>query len=395
MAAKKWKLSRLYGKTETTFGTDPSSNGALYTYLKTVGDMTFEPAVDVVERPGRLDDLTRLPHVMGQKGGTLSFKLELKGSGTAADAIASVAAEADPILESAFGTVTRGTGSAITTGATTTSLPVTSAAGMSKYMMVMVDCGATHGFVPRFITNIVTNTLTVDRALPAIPANSAKVIASTRYTRANSGHKSLALVAERDAVLYTFLGCKVDSLKLGGISARGTALLDVQCSVSDWNTTAKGSLPVAMAASVNTTKAPVVKGTCFAVAGTEELMYSADLDMGLSFAFQDATCALGTSQPDSANAGMELVDASPKGTIKSYYKAQHMTDFIAGTENSLAVATWAGSTAAGTGNAWGFYIPKAQWGQVSQEEHDGMVGESLPFMVNDNGTDPEISLCVA
>lgn len=395
MAAKKWKLSRLYGKTETTFGTDPDTDGSDYTFLKTVGDVTFEPLIDAVERPGQVNDLTRQPHVMGQKGGTLSFKLELKGSGTAADGIASVAAEADPILESAFGTVTRGTGSTITTGASTTSLPLASAAGMSKYMMVIVDCGATHGFVPRFITAIVTNTLTLDRALPATPANGAKVIASTRYTRANSGHKSLALVAERDAVLYTFLGCKVDSLKLSGISARGTALLDVQCSASDWTTTAKASLPTPMAATANTTKAPVVKGACFAVAGTEELMYSAELDMGLTFSFQDATCALGTGQPDSANAGMELVDAAPKGVVKSYYKAQHMTDLVAGTENSLAVATWAGTSAAGSANAWGFYVPKAQWGQVTPEDHDGMYGESLPFMVNDNGSDPEISLCVA
>lgn len=394
MAALKWKLSRLYARCEVTFGTDPDSDGSDYTFIKTVGDVEFEPSQDVVERPGQVNDLSRQPHVIGQKSGKISFKMEVKGSGTAADGIPSVAAEADPILEAAFGTVARGTGSTITTGATTTSLPLTSAAGMSVGMMVIVDCGA-NGFVPRFITVIATNTLTLDRALPSAPANSAKVIASTKYTRANSSHKSLALCVTRDSILYTFLGCKVDSLKISGITARGTAIFDVQCTASDWNTTAKGSLATPMAATNNIVKAPVIRAACFAVAGTEELIYGMDLDFGFEFAFQDATCALGVAQPYSANAGVEMIDAAPRGVVKSYYKSQHMTDFVAGTENSLSLATWAGTVAANTANAWGVYIPKAQFGQVTLEEHDGMVGESLPFMVNDNGANNEIYFCVA
>lgn len=387
--AKKWKLSRLYAALETTFATDPDGTGALYKFLKTQPDLAFQPQVDVVERPGLINDMVRLPHVMGAKSGTLSFKLEVKGSGTPGTGLC-VAAEAQDILEALFGSRQNGTGSTITTGATTTSLPLTSAAGIQKYMMVIVDCGATHGFVPRFVTNIAANTLTLDRALPAAPANGAVVQASTMFTRTNTGHKSLAFVGDRDGVLYTFLGCKLDSVKVSGISARGTALLEVTVSVTDWTTTAKASLPTPMAAAVNVTPAPVVKAACFAVGGTEELAYSVELDFGHQFSFIDATCAQGPSQPNSVNAGLELVDAMAQGAAKAYYGANHMTDFAAGTERSFAFACGAGA-----GNAWGFYVPKAQYGQPTMEDHNGMIGETFPFMVNDNGADREMSFCVA
>lgn len=389
MAAKQMKLTRMYAALEASFGVDPDATGALYKFLKVLGDVAWQPTADIVERPGMVNDIVRLPHVIAQKGGSLSFKLELKGSGTPAAGVASIAAEADVILQALFGNVVRGTGSSITTGATTTSIPLTTAAGIQKYMMVLVDCGATHGYVPRFVTAIVANTLTLDRALPVAPANGATVHASTRYVRANSGHQSLAFAAERAGVLYTFLGCKIDSAKITGWAARGTAILEVTCSVSDWNMNAKASLPAEFTANINLAKAPVVKASCVAVGGTEEVVYSLDLDFGLAFQFQDSTCGLGTAQPDSANVGHVLTDSAPQGTIKAYYAASHLTDMMAGTEKSVAFAT------PGTGVAWGFYAAKAQLGQITHEDHNGMFGESLPFMVNDNGTDPEYAFCVA
>lgn len=389
MAQLKWKLSRLYAALETTFGTDPDTDGSDYKFLKALPDMAFTPGIDVVERPGLINDLTRLPHVMGAKGGTLQFKLEVKGSGTPGTGLC-VAAEADPILEALFGTVTRGTGSTISTGASTTALPMTSVAGFSKYMMVVVNCGATYGYVPRFIVGITGSTLTLDRALPATPANGAAVHASTRYTRANSGHKSLAFVAYRGDIIYTFLGCKIDSAKVAGITARGTAILEVTCSVSDWNQNAKASIPTPLAAAINVVAAPVVKASCFSMVDEEKLAYSLELDFAHQFEFVDSTCALGPGQPDSANAGLELVSAAPQGTAKVYYDNDFLANFAGGIEVAFAFASGAGA-----GNAWGFYIPKAQILQPNYEDHSGMVGHAFNFAVNDNGSDPEYAFCLA
>lgn len=399
MAGKRWKLSALWCKKETTFGTDPSASGAAYLHIKALPDLTFEPKQDVVERPGLVNDLVRQSHAMGAKGGMLNLKLELKGSGTGAvSGVAAIAAEADEILQALFGTVTRGTGSLyVAAGSTTTVINVTPGTGINfaRYMMVIIDCGATYGYVARFITSIATDALTLDRALPVGPTNGAVIQASSMYTRANSGHSSLAFVAKRaeaTSIEYNFLGCKIDSAKVTGIQGRGTALLEVSISVSDWNASTKASLPSTVLTGVTAVKAPVIKGSCFALGGTEELAYGLDFDFNHTFEFQDATCALGTAQPDSANAGVELTNAGPKGTVKSYFSTQHGTDFYAGNEISLAF------TAVNQGNrhaSWGIYCPKVQHVDKTFEEHAGLVGESLPFAVNDNSTLAEYSLCVA
>lgn len=396
--AKRFKLAALFADIESVFATDPDATGAAYKHIKAMEDMSFQPMQDVVERNGLVYDLVRQKHIMGAKGGSLAFKLEMKGSGTvAADGVASVAAEADAILGTLFGTTTRNTGSiAVSAGSTTTVLNVSAGdgAGMSKYDMLLIYCGTTYGYVARFILSIATDAVTLDRALPAIPTNGAAIYASTKFTRANSGHGSMAFVCKRGeatAIEYTLLGCKIDSAKITGINARGSPMLELSYSVTDWAVTNKGSLPSTVLSGITAVRGPVVKGSCFAIGGTEELMYALDFDFNHKFEFQDATCALGTAQPDSVNAGLELVDAGPKGTIKSYHKTQHLTDFFAGTENSIAFACIDQNN---PGSAWGIYIPKAQYTGHQYEDHNGMVGESLPFAVNDNSTDPEYVLCV-
>lgn len=387
MAQKRFKVVKLYAKKETTFATDPSADGSGYAFVKLV-DGTFVPGMDVIERPGQTNDLTSQVHVMGCKSGKLALKFELKGSGTAASA-AATAAELHEILLALMGTATVGTGSTVVfAGSTTTVVNVASGTGFSVGMLVNVDCGA-DGIQPRFVTVVNTNAITLDHALPSVPAQAAVFAASTMFTRANSAHVSMAFCAERDAVQYTFLGCKVDSAKISGVTPRGTAILDIAYSVTDWSVSAKGSLPAPTLAGITLAKAPVVKGSPFCVGGTEEVVYGFDFDFGAKFSFVEALNALGATQPDSANAGLELVESQPKGTVKAYFLASHLTDFIAATTRSLAFA------ARGTGVAWGIYVPVAQWTDVGIEDTQGMIGHNLPFMVRDNGTSPEFYLSVA
>lgn len=397
MAQLKWKLAALYGMQETTFALEPSSNGSLYKHLKAAYDMTFTPMQDVVERSGLTNQMTRQPHVMGGKAGTIAFKLEVKGSGTAAvSTVAAIAAEADALLQTLFGSVTRGTGSLVVfAGSTVNIMNVTAAsgAGFAKGMRVSFNCDV-NGYHDRFITSITADALTLDRALPSVPANGTVVQASSVYSRANTGHKSLAFVCTKDTVQYTMLGCKLDSFKISGTAPRGSGVFDVSISVSDWSKTAKASLPATDPVGITAVKGPVVKGACYAIGATEEYVSALDIDFAHKFEFVDSTCALGPTQPDSVNAGMELVDAGPKGTVHSYYLDQHVTDFNAATEKALAFSC-PSTTPASSGNGWGFYCGKVQYGQPAFEDHNGMVGQTLPFMVNDNGTDPELWFSLA
>jgi hypothetical protein len=388
------KLSALFQMPEVTFATDPDSDGSDYKHIKAHPDMTFTPMQTVIDRPGLTNDLARQKHVMGAKGGTLNFKLEVKGSGTpAATGTPAIAPEADALLTAIMGTVTRGTGTTIASTSTTTVLECTSAAGLSVGMMITVNCGATYGYVSRFVSAIATNSVTVHRAFPAIPANGAAVHASNKYTRANTGHGSMAFVAIRGTIIYTLLGCKLaeNGAKLSGFGPNGTAMLDLTFDVTDWNTTAKASLPATALTGITATVAPVIKGACFDIDGTEAFIYGFDFDFGLKFAFHDSTCAQGPGQPDSINAGLQLVESAPKGSVKAYYRAATMTDFSAGTERQLGVVSPGGSI----GNQWGLYVPKVQLAQPAQEDHNGMVGEGFGFMVNDNGTLNEYYFCLA
>lgn len=377
MAAKKWKIAAVWVMPEVTFGTDPDSDGSDYKHIKVLPDAAFQPMADFIEREGLAYSLTKQDAVIGAKGGTLTFKVEMKGSGTAAgSATVATAAEASALLESVLGTVSRGTGDATTTGSTSSVLNVSDGTRFSKYMAVCVL-----GEV-RIITSISVNALTLDRALSlGAPADGSVVYASSKFTRANTAHKSLAFVVKRDGIEYTLLGCKITA-KLSGFTAKGTCLLDCSVEASDWNVTTKASLPATALTGITAVKAPVIKGSPLAVAGTEEPIVTAEFDPGSVFNFQQSTSGL------QGRAGLELVDSNPQGSFQPYYSSSRLpTHFLGGATRTVMFS------AGDQTNGFAVYIPKAQYNVPALTDADGMVTEQVPFMVRDNGTDPEYVIC--
>ncbi len=376
--AEKFKLAALWACPEVTFNTDPDADGSDYKFLKVAGEIAFQPAADVLPRPGQTNDLVVQEHVIGAKGGTISFPLEMKGSGTpAASAVVAIASESSPILLAAMGQVLRGTGTTCTgvgDGSVGTPLTVTSAAGLSVGMMIMVASQL------RFIKQIIGSTLVLNRALSAVPAAAVVVTASSMFTRLNSNTKSLSFVGKRGGLEYTFTGCKV-AFKLTGITARGTALLQVTVDVNSWTPTTKASLPATTLTGITAVKGPVIKGGTMTVDGVEEVTADLELDPGLESIFQDSVAA------DEGRAGVELVNSHPSGVIHPYYAAGHLTTFLAGTTVELAAAFGT------TSNGFGFYVPKAQWLQPAIEDRNGLVGEGMPWQAVNNGTAADISIC--
>lgn len=376
--ASKFKLSKLYVAPESSFGTEPDADGSDYKFLKAVEITPFIPSAEVIERPGMTGDLVRQAHVVGPKGGTFSFKLELKGSGTAAGAATlAIASEASPILLSCLGGVTRGTGATVGSGSTTTVIVVDTTAGLAVGMAVCINSEI------RFVTVVTDGThFTVNRALTGAPVSTDIVYASSMFKRANTGHQSLAFVVFRDAIEYTALGCHV-KCKLAGINARGTGILEVQVTAASWAVTTKASLPAASLTGITAVSAPVVKGSPFAVAGTEDVISGLEMDLGSEFVFQESTAAA------DSKAGIELIDHKPGGAFKPYFAAGHLTAFYAGTE--VALDFGCGTQA----NGYGIYVAKAQYvAAPTVEDRAGLVGQTIPFMVNDNGANPEWTISI-
>jgi hypothetical protein len=379
--AKKFLIQQLYAMHEVSYATDPDADGSDYKFIKTVEPASFTPAVEVIERPGMTGDLVRQEHVLGAKGGQLTFKVEMKGAGTpASDNTASIASESSPFIEAACGTVFRGTGSIVAAGSTASVINVTAADGVGFRRGMMVEIA---GQV-RFISSIATDALTLDRALSGVPANGTAVYASSMFTRANSGHKSMAFVIKIDGVEYTLLGCKV-AVAIEGAASGGTALLAVTVDVGTWSTSTKASLPSSATLSgVNAVKAPVVKGATCAVANASKWVREFVFNPGMEISF------IASTEATDNKAGIEAVQSNPTGAIKPYHADQHMTDFAAGTVNAIAFAAGAAATVA---NGWGVYVQRAQYLQPTWEDGDGMLVESLPFACVDNGTDAEYYLC--
>lgn len=374
--AEKINLYALFAMLEVAFKTEPDATGAGYKFMK-VSNCVFQPMAAVVARDGQTNDLTRQPHVMAGKGGKVSGEIELKASGTpAASTVAAIAAEADLILQAVLGTVVRGSGALLTAGSTTTVLKVASTAAFSVGMAVEV------AGEQRVIIGVPNGTdLTLDRALSGAPAAGVVCYASSLYKRANTGHKSVSFVGKRGTgIEYTMLGCKPASLKIAGIQAGGIAKLQFEFDVGSWSVTAKGALPSTDPTGITAVKPPVVKGSPLAVAGASKVVSGIDFDFGISFTYQDST------EDVDNKAGMELVQSEPKGAIKPYYNAQHLTDFVAGTEQSLVF------TCGDRNSGFALYVPKVQYDQPAFEDRNGLVGESIPFFVNDNGAAAEYAL---
>jgi len=376
--ANAWNLATLHGMHEATFGTDPDADGSDYLHLKALPDMTFQPTMEVVERPGLVGDLVTQEHVLGPQGGKLAFKLELKASGTpAGSATAAIASEASAVMEAAWGTVVRGTGAILTSGSTTTSIILASGgSGFSKLMAVEIN-----GEV-RIVTNISSNTLTLHKALSAAPLTGVVCYASSRFTRANSGHKSMAFVAKRDTgIEYTFLGCKVKA-KIESIDAKGTATLACEVDVGSYSRTTKASLPATELSGITAIKAPVVKGAALDWNGTTMLAAGAEFDPGIAIQFIETVS-------DAQNkSGIKATAADPKGAVRAYFLAQNMIDFEAATTLVVVVACGTRS------NGWALAVPRAQPMAPAFQNRNGIVGEDLPFAARDNGTDPEWAVSI-
>lgn len=376
--AEKWKIQALWGMHEVTFATDPDSDGSDYKFLKVAGEVVFTPSAEVLPRPGQTNDLVQQEHVIGAKGGTLSFPLEMKGSGTpAASAVAAIASESSPVLEAMLGSVTRGTGTTCTgtgDGSTGTPLTLTSVAGMAVGMMIEVSSEV------RFVKQIIGSTVVLNKALSSTPAAAVVCYASSMFKRANAGQKTMAFCAKRGGIEYTFLGCKVKA-KVQGINARGTCLLQVEVDVDSWSVTTKVSLPSVVLSGVTAVKGPVIKGGTMTIDGTEEVTAQAEFDPGTEIAFIDSIA--GTN----GRSGISIVDSKPQGVLHPYYSATRFTTFLAGTTVEIAIGAGTSS------NGFGIFVPKAQYLVPAYEDRNGVVGEALGFVVVNNGTALDFSIC--
>jgi len=131
--------------------------------------------------------------------GTLSFSTNLRGMilrGTSGVTSAFVQEVGYPLIQTAFGDTSFGTGTTIASSSTTTVLNVTSAAGLLAGQAIVCATGAGGALECREIKSISTNAVTLKLALSSAPAVAAVVYAcATFFFAALDGGSALSLQA--------------------------------------------------------------------------------------------------------------------------------------------------------------------------------------------------------
>lgn len=369
MAQQKVKIRSLYVCQESSFGVDPSASGSLFTYLHAVDASMPKVSQTIIPGNYQNESMTQSLDEVAEQKSSLTFKLPLRASGTPGTSGAAIAGEADLILQSLFGTVTRGSGTAVSGGnASTTNIVVTSSAGFTKYMMVY--CTATSEM--RYVSAIPDGThVTLNAALASAPTTG-NLVASCLFTPALTGHKSLAFNVKVGTTEYTLLGGKIDSAKLTGMIATGRPLLELGFSFDSYSATTKASLP-APDDLFPSVRPAILKGCPFFKDAAQTQVAGLDLDFGYKFAFTPATDGVQGRQ------GMEKVDGAPKGTIEPYFASAFLSDLQ--NPNARAFAMCVGNQ----NNGWGFVAPICQLLDHELQAKNEQLAHKLPFAVKDNG----------
>ncbi len=207
--------------------------------------ISFEADQEFIKREAQNDQLVQQSGIIGGKGGKIGFETDIPGLSTAA--AHTVAAIPYPwmsaLLKSAGLTEALSTGTTITTGASTTSLPCTLATTIAVGSIVGCVKPATGALETAIVTAKVANTLTVSPAFSFTPADGADVYGSATYTPADTDPGTITLVATADGYEYTFTGCKAPAPKLA-MSARGRPMLVWAFEADSWTvTTTGGTMP--------------------------------------------------------------------------------------------------------------------------------------------------------
>lgn len=226
---------------ETTFGTAEGSYSGRD--IRTVSVPTLNLSQAALENTTTRQRLgMAYAPIIGLKNQSkLGFSTWFRGTGTAAGNATAALGKADlvesQLLWNAFGGESLGTGTTVTgSGSTTTSIDCTSAAGLAIGQAVMIN-----GEVS-VIGNIVTNTLTLTRALSAIPSGSDVVYASATYFPLEDITKTLQFqLKSGEDDWYKLLGCQ-SAISFADLNTNQIPKINYDFSVASWSAQTSASL---------------------------------------------------------------------------------------------------------------------------------------------------------
>lgn len=381
-SAPRERRRMLHIMAESSFATDPDSDGSSYLYVPAEG-ISYEEGTEILTTAYSTGRNYGTEAEVGADGGSITFQTPLLGLASAAGAgvNASTITEdwLDVLLSATFGASATTAGVAATGGTTTTFTAATSV-GAAQDLEALFTASTPSG-APRTIwtqlqsiTGAGPFTYTVSPTMAAAATSSSVSYGIRRYSDDDDGGATLACVVTDDALVYTYLGGRVSRCR---IMANAKQRVMVEWTIAfDRRSldTSKTSLPAAARLSytpIKMLRSPVIFNN--SAIPTRML----EIDFGLTVSeVQDTS---GTN----GRGGHELISIAPTVTIEPLRSDSYDALKRALTRGSLVAQLGAGVLESSRLNTCALHLARCEAREVTITSDNGMTRNRIVFTAVD------------
>jgi len=365
---------------ESTYATDPDADGSSYYYVPAEG-ITYEEQTEILDTAYSTGRNFPTESEVGAQGHSVTFSVPLIGLSSAAGNGVNASTVTDDWLDvlliSIFGVQSTTEGESVT-GSTTSSLTTADSSWAAVQNLVPVHIASVPTGNERTqwsqIQSSATGTTSIAPTLQASPGNGAVAYGVKQYRVDDDGGSSIALVLTDDALVYTFLGGRVTSLRITGEhKRRAMAQVTIQFDRRALDT-GKSSLP--SAARLTTTPVKMFRSPVF-FGNTRIATRMVEIDFGLSAAEVQDT------ESTNGRGGYELVSIAPTVTIEPLRSNTYDGYKQALTRDPLLVQLGGGVVSGGVLNSLALHLARCEAREVSYTAQDGITRNRLVFTAVD------------
>jgi hypothetical protein len=379
-SAPRERKRQIHIMAESTYATDPDSDGSSYLYVPAEG-ITYEEQTEIIETAYSTSRNFPTEAEVGAQGHSVTFSVPLIGLASAAgngtDASTVTADWLDTLLLHVFGSSSTTEGESVT-GSTTSSLTTADSNWATVQNLVPVHIASVPTGAERTqwsqIQSSAAGATTLAPTLQQSPGNGAVAYGVRQYRADDDGGASIALVLTDDTLVYTFLGGRVTSLRITGEhKRRAMAQVTIQFDRRSLDA-GKSSLP--SAALMTTTPVKAFRSPVF-FGNDRYATRMVEIDFGLSAAEVQDT------ESTNGRGGYELVSIAPTVTIEPLRSNTYDALKQNLTRNPLLVQLGGGVVSGGVLNSLALHLARCEVREVAYTAQDGITRNRLVFTAVD------------
>jgi hypothetical protein len=368
---------------ESTFATDPDTDGSDYTAVPIDGVPTFPTGgAASLEQELGINRNRMTSDVAGPDGGEFSFSVSMIGLATAAGNGASPGADdwLDYLLNSFLGTKATFDGDDIT-GANAGDVSITNDTLGAEDVFVAVATGATAGQWRHTVS--ASSAYAINRNWDTTPTAADIVYGAKIYGDAEADGSSLAAAWQIDDKIYEYLGCRVTAFSIQGeaggkITANVTMRFDRVASrdAAAESPARKASLPTIDGFDPTPTIAQL---SSVAWNGSAVAVKSFGIEFNIDA--QDNMSTAGAN----GRSDIEVLSVNPTITINPAFDQTFETNFDAKTQGTIEIQMGKGLLSGSVVNSCFFYAQAAQISEVRTSPDGNKHRQEITIKVIDAG----------